>query len=255
LYEPFSGEALHHNYSDQLLRHFGLLSNSRSFAVFFEEPHYGAFKAISLQMGDEAEWIYSENIVHSLATYALWRSGLMGSNEDPIDMADDKKCGLRDFLKTHDYDSLRLRLPSSTQSLNFEDVLSYAKYENLDGRLSSTYFGHDDTYVEHFWGNIPEIEFSETIGLKPTGRLIGQLFAPEMFYAKFKNNDGVGTYFSEQFDYYFNDGLIGDALGYDKNNPQSREQYRKRVISFWVFAITQGLTTNLVLDIYKMLRG
>jgi len=198
---------------------------------------------------------YADNIVHSLALYTLWGSGLMGVNVDPFTLSDEQKRGFRDFLRLHDYTNMALNLPSYVDSLNCEDTLSTHRYQNMDGRLSSTYFEQDDIYAGHFWGNIPEIKFDDQRGFVPTGRIIGELFEPSHLYKMFKSADGVKDYFTEQFDYYFKNTLIVDALGYDNNNTKDMKRYRKNVTAFWSFAMTQGLTTRLMIDLYKILRG
>lgn len=255
MYTPFSGEPLHHNYSDRLLQHFGLQSNSSSFAVFFEEPNHKAFMSMCQETKKNAKLLYSDNILHSLALYTLWLSGLMGVNVDPIALSNEQKCGFRDFLKTHNYTKLGLNFPTYISSLNCEDTLSTERYQNLEGRLSSTYLRYDEIDVTHFWGNIPEIRFDDQQGFLLTGRIIGELFDPQRVYKAFKSTDGVKTYFSTQFDYYFKDGMIAQAVGYDTSNRQDRERYRKKLIAFWSFAMTQGITTRLMIDLYKVLRG
>ena len=185
----------------------------------------------------------------------MWNSGLMGVNSDPINLSDEQKCGFRDFLKLHNYTDITVNYPSYANSLNFVDTLLYKRFENLDGRLSSKYFKHENIHVEHFWGNIPEIRFDDIKGIVPTGRIIGELFKPSHLYDIFKSTDGVQRYFSNQFDYYYKHAIILHVGKYDASNPQDRDNFRKNVIAFWSFAMTQGLTTRLVTDLYELLRG
>lgn len=253
MYEPFSGDPLHHNYSDQLLDHFGLNSDSDSFFVAFEEPNHKAFMSVSERVLEISNSYFSKSVLDSLALYTFWLSGLMGVVKDPSELTPDVKYVIRDFLENIDYHSLSLRLPQSTYSLRSEDLLWQERSSNISERLSDTYFGISTTYVDHFWGNIPAIEFDADEGFKSSGNILGQLFKPSQIYKDFSLCYGVQYYFEAEFDYYFKNGVLPIRLGYNTSDQSQMKLYKENVISLWAFAMTQGIASNIIRDLYKLM--
>lgn len=254
MYEPFSGRPIHQNYSDQLLRHFNLMSDSLSFAVHFECPSDRVLMPVLERAGNDPYMFHDARVDDSLALYVLWSSGLMGIKEDPQDVAQEVKCGFRDFLSKINYGEIRLRYPEGAGRLNGQGVLYAECFDNLGGHPSRTYFGHDSIVdVKSFWGNVPEIKFDADEGYIATGRILGELFDPKEIYNNFSDCDGVKDYFKGEFDYYFKGGLLPGALGYDVSKPSELQEYKQNVTAFWVFAMTQGYTTMLIQDMYKLM--
>ena len=148
MYIPFSGQSLHQNYYDRLLEHFNLLSDTSSFAVFFEEPNHQAFISMCRKAMENVNLFYDDNILHSLALYAMWNSGLMGVNIDPINLPDEQKCGFRDFLKLHTYTDITVNYPSFE---TFYGAFLFSSIENVSSKITGGWTFADDEIASPFY--------------------------------------------------------------------------------------------------------
>ncbi len=152
---------------------------------------------------------FSQDIRDSLALYAMWRTGVSGTTQDPFDLSRDAQTAQTlillsstyrewDILSSGQYFEMMPTLDELAMLMCGGKMLHRMFEYNMDQAEHSETYGHIDlAVVDSFWAHIPKITL-DNAGYQLRGETLLASFKPETINQLFSDDEDLKWFYQHR---------------------------------------------------------